>query len=321
VHAELLGSADTMTVSELAQKLFRAEPTHAQAWAAWTLVQEGLYFTGTSEEIAPHPAEKVAKDLEAMRLKKVQEKEQADFVKRIKTKTIKPADIERLHDLEDLALYRAESSPTLKMLGIQQKPQEAHNLLIELGVWDSMTNPWPARFGIVMEDFGERLDSEAERAIGRAKALPREDLTALDAFAIDDAGIADPDDAISVTQGEGEELMVWVHVADVGAVVPPDSELDLAARRRGASCYLPNGTFPMLPEKIQEHMGLGLAPTSPALSIGFRLEDDGHIDDVRVVRSTVKVTRKSYEEAAALIEAGDAPWSLMEEASFRYRDR
>ena len=72
--------------------------------------------------------------------------------------------------------------------------------------------------------------------IERAKAVARQDLTAVEAFAIDDAGIADPDDAISVTQGEGGELNVWVHIADVGAVVMPGSVLDEAARRRGARC-------------------------------------------------------------------------------------
>ena len=165
VHAELLDSGDTVTVCELAHMLFQTEATHAEAWAAWLLVREGLYFTGTSQEISPHPAEKVARDLEAMRQKKAREKEEADFIKRIETKTVKPADIERMRDLEALALNQADTSPTLKMLGIQQTPQEAHRLLLELGVWDGMTNPWPARFGVNLEAFGEELEAEAARQV------------------------------------------------------------------------------------------------------------------------------------------------------------
>jgi hypothetical protein len=63
----------------------------------------------------------------------------------------------------------------------------------------------------------------------------------------------------------------------------------------------------------------GLDSTSPALSIGLLIEEDGHIDDVKIVRSTVKVTRKSYAEAQELLEQGDQPWADMEEASNRFR--
>ena len=321
VHAELLSAGVTWTVRELAQKLFQTDATHLTSWAAWMLVQEGLYFTGTAQEVEARPAEQVAKDLEKIRAKKEAEKDKANFVKRVKEKKIKPADVDRMQDLVELALYRTDTSATLKLLGVQQTPQEAHKLLLDLGVWDAMTNPWPARFGVNMQAFSEELEQEAIKEIARAKTLKREDLTHLPAFAIDDADIADPDDAISVLKGEGETLQVWIHVADVGAVVRPGSALDLAARQRGATCYLPNGTLPMLPSCVQDSMALGLQETSPALSISFLLEEDGHIDDVKIVRSTVKVTRVSYAEAQALMETGEAPWSDMEEASFRFRDR
>ena len=319
VHAELLITGGTCTVGELSSKLFQTTTTHLTAWAAWKLVTEDLYFTGTTQNIAAHPADRVAKDLEKARAKKSQEKDQTNFAKRVKDRKLKASDMDRVNDVEEMALNRAQTSPTLKLLGIEQTPQAAHTLLLELGVWDSLTNPWPARFGVVMESFPKSLDAEAISQIAAAKKLKRTDFTTMEAFAIDDADIPDPDDAISVSQGEGDSLQIWVHVADVGSVVRPDSELDLAARRRGASCYLPNGTLPMLPERIQESLGLGLANTSPALSIGFVLEDDGHVDNVQIVRSTIKVTRKSYAEAAVLMEKGDGPWSLMEEASFRFR--
>jgi len=321
IHAELLSEGGAWAVGEFAEKLFQTTPTHITAWAAWKLVKDDVYFTGTAQAISAHPADKVAKDLEKIRAKKAQEKDQANFVKRVKERKLKTSDMDRVNDVEELALNRAQTSSTLKLLGIEQTPQAAHTLLLELGVWDSLTNPWPARFGVVMEAFPKSLEEEAIAQIAASKKLKREDFTAMDAFAIDDADIPDPDDAISVTKGEGDSLQVWVHVADVGSIVRPDSGLDLAARRRGASCYLPNGTLPMLPERIQDSLGLGLAGTSPALSIGFLLEDDGHLDDVQIVRSKVKVTRKTYAEAAALIEKGDEPWSLMEEAAFRFRDR
>jgi len=194
-------------------------------------------------------------------------------------------------------------------------------MLLELGIWDEFTNPWPARFGVVLDAFSESLEDLAKKQVAAAQELVRQDLTAVEAFAVDDADIADPDDAFSVTRGADDVLHVWVHVADVASVVQPDSGLDLAARKRGASCYLTNGTVTMLPERIQKSLGVGLAATSPALSIGFTLEEDGHIDNVKIVRSTVRVTRKSYAEAAQLLEEGGDVWSAIEDAADRFRDR
>ena len=68
------------------------------------------------------------------------------------------------------------------------------------------------------------------------------DLTHLPAFAIDNAWTTDPDDALSL---EGTNRL-WVHVADVAALVLPDTPTDIEARNRVASLYLPEMTVPML---------------------------------------------------------------------------
>jgi hypothetical protein len=100
--------------------------------------------------------------------------------------------------------------------------------------------------------------------------LPEEerlDLTHLPALAIDDKGNQEPDDALSL---EGDRL--WVHVADVAALVPPESAADLEARARGATLYLPEGAVPMLPWAAIGRLGLGLSEISPALSFGLDLD-------------------------------------------------
>jgi hypothetical protein len=95
---------------------------------------------------------------------------------------------------------------------------------------------------------------------GGAGGLPelpdeeRLDLTGLPAYAIDDEGNLDPDDALSL---DGDRL--WVHIADVAALVRPGSPADLEARARGATLYLPETTVPMLPAAAVPRMGLGLS--------------------------------------------------------------
>ena len=61
---------------------------------------------------------------------------------------------------------------------------------------------------------------------------PRRDLTDLPTFTIDPATARDFDDAVSARR-EGDRVRVWVHIADVGAYVRPDSRhraRDLPAR-------------------------------------------------------------------------------------------
>jgi exoribonuclease-2 len=148
-------------------------------------------------------------------------------------------------------------------------------------------------------------------------ALPDEerlDLTHLPAYAIDDAGSEDSDDAFSL---DGERL--WVHVADVAALASPDSPADLEARSRGASLYLPEGLVPMLPPAATERLALGRSAISPALSIGFCLDGEGAVSGVTIRASRVRITRLSYATADARLD--EAPlaqlWSLLQRRARR----
>ena len=90
----------------------------------------------------------------------------------------------------------------------------------------------------------------------------RLDLTHLDVYAIDDEGNRDPDDAVGIETLPGGLTRLWVHVADVAALAPADSPLDLEARARGATLYLPDRTVGMLPDALVEQAGLGLHDTT-----------------------------------------------------------
>jgi exoribonuclease-2 len=134
------------------------------------------------------------------------------------------------------------------------------------------------------------------------------------ALAIDDEGNQDPDDAISLDDGR-----LWVHIADVAALVPPDSPADLEARSRGANLYLPEGTVPMLPPQVTRRLGLGLAPVSPALSFGLDTKPDGEVAGLEIVPSWVRVTRLSYEDAETRL--GEAPFLQLYELAQAYEAR
>ena len=116
---------------------------------------------------------------------------------------------------------------------------------------------------------------------------------------------------------DGERL--WVHVADVAALVAPDSDPDLEARGRGANLYLPERIVNMLPAGVTERLGLGLQDVSPALSVGFALSPDGMPVDVEIVTSWVRVRRLTYNEVNGRL--AEQPFLGMLEMARRFRAR
>lgn len=279
---ELL-AGQTTNLAELAELIY-GDYTPATAWAAWQLVDDGLYFRGTPTEVVARTAEEVAQEQAAREARAAQEEARSAFLKRVRAGVVLPEDGSFLRRIEDLALGRRSKSRLLHDLGRTETPEVAHALLLELGAWDGMIDPYPQRLGLPTAAPEVELPDLPEE--------PRLDLTHLPAFAIDDEGNQEPDDALSL---EGDRL--WVHVADVAALVAPESAADLEARARGATLYLPEGAAPMLPWTAIGRLGLGLVEISPALSFGLDLDAAGEVAGVQIAPSWVRVTRLTYEEA------------------------
>jgi exoribonuclease R len=67
---------------------------------------------------------------------------------------------------------------------------------------------------------------------------------------VDSANAKEVDDAVSVfTDPEGRDWL-YIHVADITRFIEPHSYVDEAARIRGSSIFLPDVTFPMLPDPL-----------------------------------------------------------------------
>ena len=301
---ELLEDAET-DLKELAELVFE-EFTPASAWAAWELLADGLYFEGTPEAIRPRPREAIEQARNEREAKARAEQDQAAFMQRLAQHRIQPEDRERLVEVERLANQQTEHSRILKALDFPETPQSAHRFLAKVGYWPAEHNPYPARFGAATSDPDLPVP-----------ALPDEqrlDLTHLPAFAIDDEGNQDPDDAVSI---DGDRL--WVHVADVAALVTPDGELDREARARGANLYLPEGIVNMLPALVTERLGLGLREVSPALSFGIVCAADGTLAEIDIRPTLIRATRLTYAEAEARLD--EAPFAHLVAAADRYRAR
>lgn len=312
---EILAGTHT-TLAELAELAYGAF-TPATAWAAWQLAAEGTHFRWTSDGIAACTAEEVAA-IQAARAANLAEKQAWEvFLGRVKAGKIAPEDNRYLRDIEDLALGRTTRSRVLRALGREESPENAHTTLLELGAWDETVNPHPVRAGVTMSPPAIALP-EGWDINGVLNEPGRLDLTHLPAYAIDDAGTDTPDDAISFEPGPGLGR-IWVHVADAAALIGADSPLDLEARNRGTSLYLPERQVPMLPPATIPLLGLGLAEVSPALSFGFVVDEAGRLTDFTLAASRVRVTRITYAEAEGLLD--QAPFCQLLEACRMYEAR
>lgn len=273
------------------------------AWSSWKLIEDGLYFSGSIDSIQVTTPNNFS---EKLSLRKKKEKELEDweiFRANIEKGNLLERDKKRLFDVERFALGTSDSSNILKKLGIKEKVEIAHKFLIDCKFWDVQKNPWPARSSINLNQV--KLDVPIP-----SKQI-RLDLTSLKSFAIDGETTEDPDDAISL-----DGKYIWVHIADVAAIVKPEGEIDAAARERSSNLYLPNFTRFMLPPKVTTQIALGLSSTSSALSIGFYFDGDT-FHDIQVKPSKIKVTRETY--TAVNQKISDEPFASLLEITSKYK--
>ena len=91
----------------------------------------------------------------------------------------------------------------------------------------------------------------------------RIDLTHHTIVTIDDASTTEIDDGLSAEMLPDGRLRLWVHVADPSRWLQPGDPLDMEARRRATSLYLPTGAG-CLAEGFQENPLLPCIPPSTA---------------------------------------------------------
>ncbi len=170
-----------------------------------------------------------------------------------------------------------------------------------------------------------------QRSLNQAQRLPdeipdewkddREDLTHLETYTIDPATAEDFDDAISLEQ-DGDDALLYVHIADVAQYVEPTSTIDWEARSRGTSVYLPTDVLPMLPPRLSEDLcSLREGQPRPAVTVRLRVDPDGRVQDADLMESIVEVdANQAYEHANEAIEEGREPYASLHELAERMRE-
>ncbi len=128
-------------------------------------------------------------------------------------------------------------------------------------------------------------------------------------FTIDDWTSKDLDDALWIKVYPAS-CQVFVHIADVTAVIPLDSPLDKAALVRVETLYLPKRNDPMLPRELSENLcSLLEGEIRPTLTIKITLDESANIKNTEISETKLISSKKfSYQEVDEVLLKPDNPF-------------
>ena len=183
----------------------------------------------------------------------------------------------------------------------------ARAFLRESGFWPENTNVALLKYEIPVA-FTDCEEKQAFEIYQRNREIDgRRDLTHLDVFSIDDVDTLDIDDALSIEKLPDGNLLLGVHIAAPASAIDFNSPLEIEARRRATSIYLPEQRIPMMPAILSEN-ALSLMQDQRRNAISFLMIFDGDFNLVasEIIPSVVMSRhRLSYDTAEHLIENGD----------------
>ncbi len=316
----LVEDGETTTPTELSLLLF-SEQSPPLCYAAHCLLSDDrLYFKQKGERYEPRSLGQVAELKHQQEMELQRQREWGEFLARVKqalqkqpvewqsSDRIRLDALERFAAVGEEATHRAPALETLLHLKRPETSEAAFQLLVDLGLWSPHENLFLRRSQIpvhfpskVLEVANYYLDSPPPD-----QHTARLDLTHLKVYTIDDESTREIDDGLSLEYLSDGNQRLWIHIADPSRWVQPGDELDLEARRRSTTLYLPTGMIPMFPSELATGpMSLVQGQICCALSFGVVLDPSGAIQDYEIHASLIKITyRLTYEDVDEMLELG-----------------
>ena len=331
----LVAEAETVNPAELALLLF-SEQSPPQCYAAYYLLSEDkLYFKQKGEVYEPRTANQVAELKHKLEVEALRQREQQEYLARLQQAISGEAvewgryDRQRLEALERYAVLVAEGwrsglNPetlarnypppaavieTTTSLGRAATPAATFQLLVDLGLWSPHENLFLRRSQIPLQ-FPTKVLAVVQQRLDSPPPDPdssnRLDLTDLKVYTIDDESTSEIDDGLSWELLPDGRQRLWVHIADPTRWLVPEDELDLEARRRGTTMYLPTGMTSMFPPALATGpMSLVQGEVCCALSFGVVLTEAGAVEEYSIRASLIKPTyRLTYEDVDEMLDLG-----------------
>lgn len=206
----------------------------------------------------------------------------------------KVAQVLKYHDNTILAIIKEKKLISLKEQVVLEKSDLPENSIV---LFNTKTKKIEKTLGnyfndstidetISMNLFHEnyRLDGFKEFEINTPNSTKRVDLSHLPFCTIDPDSAKDFDDAIYF---DDKNSTLYVAIADVSAYVTEGSYLDIEAKKRAFTVYLPHKVYPMLPFELSNEL-CSLKPEVDRLAFVFKMQID---------EKTLEVTKSELFEA------------------------
>ncbi len=224
-----------------------------------------------------------------------------------------------LRILKNYYLFNTDSdtSQTARAI-IKRSPlnsvEQLFPLFVKSGVWhadeniDLLSMQIPTAFSNTVLDQESKLTTSADSFLDDPK---RKDLTHVPLITIDGQSTLDFDDAISLEKSDSGYVL-GIHIIDVDAYIKSGDPIDLAARERASSIYMPDDKLPMIPSNLSEDLcSLKEGEVRPGISTMIQMNRFFEVRDYEIVPSIIKVhTQMSYAEANLLNGKNDPITSL-----------
>ncbi len=305
---------------ELAEIYFGSTDCCSLSASLRAVLQDTVHFKIRGTHISPRPPDQVA----AQQIAAQRQEEKEDLRRRTRAwlaevlaGELAPSSLSedekeivsrRLEDF--LAQRQSDEEVVVWLQGLDPDlapRMAAYDILATLGRLPASADPLLAAAGIDPRFAREALDL-ASNLSPYTESPSRASQTALFTLAIDDEDTREIDDAFSV-EVDREGLTLFVHIADITCFVTKSDSLDLEARRRISTVYLPQTTVRMLPEPLSCDLGsLREGALRPALTLSARFDTGHRLVDWSFDRTEIRVDRHlSYDDANAILdgEQGD----------------
>ncbi|NEP62079.1 MAG: VacB/RNase II family 3'-5' exoribonuclease [Symploca sp. SIO2G7] len=216
--------------------------------------------------------------------------------------------LERYATLGEECVQKAAAQEILTALEYGVGYEDAFQLLVDLALWSPHENLALRRSQIpvqIPDEISVMVQQRIDNPPSDADTV-RLDLTHLKVYTIDDESTREIDDGLSLEMLEDGRTRIWVHIADPTRWLLPGDDIDLEARRRCTTVYLPTGMIPMFPEALATGpMSLRQGELCCALSFGVVLNETGAIEEYDIRASQIKPTyRLTYEDVDEMLELG-----------------
>ncbi|MGL5793283.1 MAG: RNB domain-containing ribonuclease [Waterburya sp.] len=308
----------TVTPPQMAELLFSDQSPELCYAAHCLLSQDKIYFKQKADHYEPRSAAQVAEIKHQLEVQEQKTREKSEFITHIRQALAgesiewNESDRLRLESIERLALQSDNSSKLaqeiLQEVNKHCDSQGAFQLLVEIGWWSKHENLFLRRSSYPL-NFSKKVFDVAQSRLqlnSTSDAENRLDLIHLKVYTIDDESTTEIDDGLSIEYLDNGTVKIWIHIADPTRLVVPGDELDLEARRRSTSLYLPTGMVSMFPPELATGpMSLIQGQVCCALSFGVILDPTGEIQESEIHPSLIKPTyRLTYEDVDEILQLG-----------------